>query len=566
MASQLSDYPKSILTSLKKRQLKNQRYNNKKKLLLENNNNTDNDTIIKEDTTNLTEKKQSYNEIKNAKRRAETAAKPKCQGIKKDKKKCEKASKENGFCDKHQPKVIPIETFCEGYIPEKVIANEEQPYTPKKCDAKTKNNDKYCGKHIKLFGSLSLEEIEKIKNGQAKICSKTMHWHFGESAICDKCSILNIKYRNDHKLDPEEMAAKKCKWFDNNDGPCGRYAINNTDCCGCHDYAVEYTPEMIKNATHYTGGCRKLKYLGNFKTCDYCRNAGKKARTKHAENKIICKGTIKNKPCPFEAKINGYCGKHSRQMWKNDIEKDGTNKVCAEYKRGCFNVLNVDYKYSRCDDCRREERENEDPYKTYLKSATRRQIHWELTEDEVINFSKQNCYYCGVMNEKGFNGMDRKDNDKEIGYRMNNVVPCCSICNFMKQKIDSCESFIEYCINISNNCDNSAFYKEQSHEYINKKINKAKYKCKKVTRSYELSFDQTKQLVEMTCFYCNNTNSEKIGIDRYDPCIGYEISNCESCCNICNFLKWKFPVYVFFDRISRIYRIHNIDVSNYGYL
>lgn len=391
MASQLPDHPKSNLTSLKKRQLKNPRYNNKKKLLLENNN-INNDKIINEDTTDSIGKKQSYKEIKNAKRRAETAAKPKCQGIKKDKTKCEKGAKENGFCEKHQPKLIPIDTFCEGYIPEKVIVNGEQPYIPKKCDAKTKNNNKYCGKHINFFGSLSLEEIEKIKNGNAKVCSKTIHWHFGELAICDKCSISNTDYRNNHKMTPKEIAAKKCKWVDNNDIRCGRYAINDTDCCECHDYAIEYTPEMIKNVSNCSG-CNKLKYLGDYKTCDYCRNAGKKARTKHEENKIICKGTIKNEPCPFEANENGYCGNHQKQFWKQTIEDDHTKKVCTEYIRGCKNVLDIDSEYGRCDDCREKGR-NKDKIKRLINKTENKPIlidrkenvnYIEFTHEDIKN-------------------------------------------------------------------------------------------------------------------------------------------------------------------------------------
>ena len=59
-----------------------------------------------------------------------------------------------------------------------------------------------------------------------------------------------------------------------------------------------------------------------------------------------------------------------------------------------------------------------------------------------------NCHYCGVEPEKIsqssnknkpyngdyiYNGIDRIDNNK--GYTMDNVVPCCEICNNAKKNL-----------------------------------------------------------------------------------------------------------------------------------
>ena len=294
---------------------------------------------------------------KNEKRRAETAAKGQCNGIKKDKNPCTRKAEENGYCGKHQPKEISIETeiICGGYIPKKMIIDGKKTYVSKQCEDKAKNNNKYCGKHIDQFSNLSPEQIEVIKNNQGKICSKTVHWHFGQLATCNKCSQSNTGYRNDHKSTPEEIAAKKCNWKDRNNEPCREYKINETNYCNHHQYVAEYTPEMLKNIKQCSGGCGHFKYLGDFDTCDYCRNAGKITRDNYAANKIICKGVKPNGPCTNEAQENGYCGHHKAQFIKNEIEKDGTKKVCREYKRGCRTILDISYSNSGCVDCLKAE-------------------------------------------------------------------------------------------------------------------------------------------------------------------------------------------------------------------
>ena len=49
------------------------------------------------------------------------------------------------------------------------------------------------------------------------------------------------------------------------------------------------------------------------------------------------------------------------------------------------------------------------------------------------------CYYCGSTNSKI--GVDRLNDD--IGYEVDNIVPCCKACNFMKNEL-SCQEFIKH--------------------------------------------------------------------------------------------------------------------------
>ena len=75
-----------------------------------------------------------------------------------------------------------------------------------------------------------------------------------------------------------------------------------------------------------------------------------------------------------------------------------------------------------------------------------RGLGFELTLEEFKKITKQDCYYCknkpmNIIDRSSarcngvyvYNGIDRIDNSK--GYAIENVVPCCKICNSMKGKL-----------------------------------------------------------------------------------------------------------------------------------
>ncbi len=82
-------------------------------------------------------------------------------------------------------------------------------------------------------------------------------------------------------------------------------------------------------------------------------------------------------------------------------------------------------------------------YKTYKHSPTvkLRNKEFNISFDNFIKLVRLDCYYCGTnpinkrysYAKKEFqylNGLDRVDNFK--GYTLDNVVPCCFICNKAK--------------------------------------------------------------------------------------------------------------------------------------
>lgn len=80
----------------------------------------------------------------------------------------------------------------------------------------------------------------------------------------------------------------------------------------------------------------------------------------------------------------------------------------------------------------------------YKKQASSRGHSFELTIKEFRDLTESLCFYCGsppsnkitnngVDNYYVYTGVDRKDNTK--GYTIDNVLPCCTVCNRAKNNM-----------------------------------------------------------------------------------------------------------------------------------
>lgn len=89
-------------------------------------------------------------------------------------------------------------------------------------------------------------------------------------------------------------------------------------------------------------------------------------------------------------------------------------------------------------------------YSKMKRNAIRRGLEFSLKIGLFENLISQNCFYCDSTpktiwrdevnkkiisgSELRYNGLDRVDSDR--GYTIDNVVPCCIICNRMKMDSD----------------------------------------------------------------------------------------------------------------------------------
>lgn len=94
----------------------------------------------------------------------------------------------------------------------------------------------------------------------------------------------------------------------------------------------------------------------------------------------------------------------------------------------------------------------------YKNRAIKSGLIFEISEEEFKDLTQQNCHYCGLppsslkkTTYKGrenkmpsrymYNGLDRINS--RMGYTLDNVVPCCRICNHAKHTM-SYETFVEW--------------------------------------------------------------------------------------------------------------------------
>lgn len=85
-------------------------------------------------------------------------------------------------------------------------------------------------------------------------------------------------------------------------------------------------------------------------------------------------------------------------------------------------------------------------FKYYKSGAKRRNLEWALTYEQFMSFWQKKCGYCGEKIKTI--GLDRTRNDE--GYLVDNVEPCCTMCNRMKLDHSS-EKFVLHCLKIINN-------------------------------------------------------------------------------------------------------------------
>jgi len=134
--------------------------------------------------------------------------------------------------------------------------------------------------------------------------------------------------------------------------------------------------------------------------------------------------------CGKEAVISGALLRNGKTKSCGCFSSEVSRKLCKDRAlplgQACFNTL----------------------YGNYKNQAQRRELPFELTKEDFSFLTQMNCYYCGIVpkqtiNKKRqngpyiYNGIDRIDSNK--GYTLDNVVPCCGVCNRMKMDMNSFE-------------------------------------------------------------------------------------------------------------------------------
>lgn len=118
---------------------------------------------------------------------------------------------------------------------------------------------------------------------------------------------------------------------------------------------------------------------------------------------------------------------------------------CTKCHKESIRLRNIS-QWKKTDGCKKcdnvfEESSYNSLYNTYKYGAKTRNINWNLTPKEFLNIITKPCFYCGSTGEERqrdcgksklkVNGIDRVNSS--LDYSVDNCVPCCTMCNYMKQ-------------------------------------------------------------------------------------------------------------------------------------
>lgn len=213
-------------------------------------------------------------------------------------------------------------------------------------------------------------------------------------------------------------------------------------CSKCGQYSDVRLDRMIVKAPyaeHYCIHCRenyfiekaKEKYVGTKNGVLECIDivkANDKFSSEGKRTMAICKCSICGSITEVRAERLSKQGNYIPQSCSNCSAELYRRTTQERYYKiyGCTGQEYIDKKH----DARR--------LLSIVSNAKGRNIPFLLTDKDVKDMLHQNCYYCGRPHA---NGIDRVDSKGD--YSLENCVPCCSICNIMKNKFDT-KTFFEH--------------------------------------------------------------------------------------------------------------------------
>ena len=297
------------------------------------------------------------------------------------------------------------------------------------------------------------------------------------------------------------------------------------------------------------------------KTCSHCRDDFRKQNEKR-DKEHVRELDRKNSKKPERVAVKNEWVENNYEKvalrWMNyrqcKIEENGAEaylKKCAEYavrwrennpeKMNEINKLsmeNINYAYS-----------------DYKKCAAASRLCFELSYEQFENIVKMPCYYCRIIQDKGFNGIDRQD--QQNGYTIINGVSCCRMCNFMKGAVDNITFLhrVEHILTHNSLIAGGKHYPDAFHSHIGQSYIKYKLGAKKRNYTFEITLEEYNKLILENCYICGKPSDEthKNGLDRFDNDIGYTIANVNACCGQCNYMKKDIEYDVFMYQLQKIY-------------
>jgi hypothetical protein len=298
---------------------------------------------------------------------------------------------------------------------------------------------------------------------------------------------------------------------------------------------------------------------GETMTCSVCRESNKRAdakRDKEHVQEIARKNAQKPERKAVKQEWKEKNPEKCAQYWidarARDIEKDSDAYLQkqAEQSKKWRDANPEKVKENN------QERNNNIHvrYSNYVTTSKPRGLEFTISEDEFIEMVKTPCYYCGIIQEKGFNGIDRLDSN--LSYHKHNCVSCCEMCNMMKSSsgpnvfVHRTEHILTYLGIVQGNLYPSEFSEAKGLNY-----NSYKSRATKKDIPFEVTEEMFYKTREKCCYLCGKQEGDthKNGIDRFDNAKGYTEENIRSCCCNCNYMKKNYKYDSLIDKLNLIY-------------
>lgn len=364
---------------------------------------------------------------------------------------------------------------------------------------------------------------------------------------------------------------------------CNKYLFNDNKYCDLHDYFNKFSEQELSNLV-LCSGCNKWKLNDGNKTCEACRT-----RVKTKKEVAKCK----KENCTFDAHQDNeylYCGKHGLDYWYYKNIKEGINKPCNGYLRGCREILDYNYGFTRCEKCRAKERAGDNTRmtkrisdrreynkdfnsKTKICTCCNKNLPKKEFEKEYSDDLHKQCRECREKNrvrdaeEKRIEQKklyEKTEGRKEWKARWKTENKD-KVRNYYlearKKKIDELglDKYREKCAQMMKDWrddkdDLITNYYGQRRLKPNEKFNYYRRTADRKSLCFCLEYSDCNKLFESPCYYCGMAKTDKlnIGIDRLDSFEGYTLDNSVPCCEDCNLVKNTIPYDVFIDKVHHI--------------
>lgn len=147
------------------------------------------------------------------------------------------------------------------------------------------------------------------------------------------------------------------------------------------------------------------------------------------KNRARAKEWYKNNRDKALLRIRNYSADPIRKKKKKDYDTAYRTLNNTKIKER-LNLWYVANSVEMKDKARRWKQQNPEraQFLRYIERAKEKNSSFELSYEHFVEVIKMPCVYCGFSD--GIVGLDRIDS--HIGYLLENIVPCCKTCNFMK--------------------------------------------------------------------------------------------------------------------------------------